>query len=174
MRSKKEQNSAWSRTKSGVASRIYGGQKQSSKRKGYPMPTYSKNELLEWLMAQELFHVLYDNWKRLDYQTMYKPSVDRVDDYVGYTLANIQLMTWGENQTKYCTDAKDGINTKSSKGVTQYDKDLNVLAEYYSASFAAKQTSVARSNINACCRGTIKSAGGFIWKFTETDNLKNG
>jgi len=165
MSSKKEQNEAWNRTKSGVASRIYGGQKQSSKRKGYPMPTYSKNELLEWLMSQEQFHTLYDNWKRLDYQTMYKPSVDRVDDYLGYTMSNIQLMTWGENHKKYTEEAKIGKNQKSGKAVVQYDKQLTPVAEYHSIMFASKQTGIQRRSIAACCAGKGETAGGFKWKF---------
>lgn len=90
----------YQRSKKGVSGVIYLSQKLHSKRRGHSGPTYSKAELREWLYSQKKFHLLYDNWKRLDYQKNYKPSVDRIDDDLGYTISNIQLVTWRENNLK--------------------------------------------------------------------------
>jgi len=88
-------------TKKGLLSVMYSHQKKSSKKRGMQKPSYSKEEFKEWLFSQSDFHKMYDNWKRLDYQKEYIPSVDRKDDLVSYTIANIQLMTWKENREKY-------------------------------------------------------------------------
>ena len=88
------------KTKKGVISSIYGAQKANNKRKGRELPTYTKKELSEWLYSKEEFHIYFDNWVRLDYQSLYKPSVDRIDDNLGYTMANIQLTIWKHNLRK--------------------------------------------------------------------------
>lgn len=90
----------YTRSKKGLISDLYGAQKSSSKRRGHNKPTYNLQELREWCFSQEIFHILYDNWKRLDFQRGYRPSLDRIDDRLGYTMANIQLMTWDENNKK--------------------------------------------------------------------------
>jgi len=157
----------FTRTKRGLVGRIYSSQKSSSLKRGHASPTYSHEEIREWLYSQPLFHKLYDNWKRLDYQKMYKPSVDRIDDYIGYTIANIQLMTWGENSAKGHKDRIDGINNKLNKGVVQYTKEGEHIAEYHSTIEAKRQTGVWHSSISAVCAGKRVSAGGFFWRYID-------
>lgn len=59
----------------------------------------------------------------------------------------------------------DETRAKLSKQVCQYDKQGNFIAEYYGASEAERQTDIANSSIIACCKGKLKSAGGYIWKY---------
>lgn len=166
-----EYNRQYKRSKSGVVQAIYDQQKSSSKLRGHHAPTYTKQELKEWLYSQELFHVLYDNWKRLDYQTMYKPSVDRKDDYIGYTMENIHLMTWGENKKKGEEDKRHGINNKNSKAVLQLDENEVLIAEYPSQSIAARQLNISHQNISKCIQGKRSHAGGFLWKRKDNNGL---
>lgn len=49
------------------------------------------------------------------------------------------------------------------KPVLQYDKNGNFIAEYYSAKEAERQTGITR--IDLCCRGGLKTAGGYKWKY---------
>ena len=155
------------RTKKGVVETIYNSQKQTSKRKGYSLPTYNKKELEGWIFSQPLFHVLYDNWKRLDYQKNYKPSIDRKDDYVGYTMDNIQLMTWEENKVKGEKDRVSGINNKINKTVIQYSLDGEYIAEHHSISEAGRYTNSNFKHISSCCRKKRKTHNGFIWRYTD-------
>lgn len=157
------ESKAYQKTKRGLVARMYNSQRGNSKRRGHTPPTYSKQELLEWLYSQKKFHVLFDNWKRLDFQTMYIPSVDRKDDYIGYTLNNIQLVTWQENKDKGHKDRKNGINNKQNKAVLQFTKDGAFIAEFHSQCEASRQTGVSGSHIGSVCRGTRKAAGGFRW-----------
>ena len=154
-------------SKEGIITSIYGNQRESSRRRGHDMPTYTKKELREWLYSQKKFHILYDNWKRLDYQKMYIPSVDRKEDAIGYTMSNIQLMTWGENNIKGNIDMRSGklINgSKPQKPVIQLTKYGEFIEEYISIIEADRQTGVNFANISKCCMGKRKSAGGFIWR----------
>ena len=163
--SKKETNLKYARSKKGLVSKIYGNQKLSSKRRGNNAPTYSKIELKEWLYSQPLFHLLYDNWKRLDYQKNYVPSVDRKDDYIGYTLDNIQLMTWKENNEKGHAEFNSGKNKKKTRVVYQFNLDGSFVDEYYSLKEATRHTDTRVGSISNCCSGRTKSAGGFRWSY---------
>ena len=41
----------------------------------------------------------------------------------------------------------------------------NEIKEHFGAREAGKDTGVEHSNINRCCNGKYKSAGGFVWKY---------
>ncbi len=158
------------RTKKGLIARIYANQKRNSKKRGHSLPTYTKQDLREWLMSQPKFHVLYDNWKRLDFHINYVPSVDRKNNNIGYTMANIQLMTWKENKAKGHRDIRSGILThgvKPQKAVIQLKKDGEFVAKYVSLHEADRQTDINFKNISLCCKGKRKTAGGFIWEFYQ-------
>ena len=151
------------RTKVGLVSKIYASQRYNSKQRGYSQPTYSLYELREWLFSQKKFHMLFNNWKRLDYQKDYIPSVDRINDYIGYTMDNIQIMTWVENRNKHDYDVICGVNNKYNKKVRQYYKDGEFIMEYHSISEASRICGVDKANISSSCAKKRKTAGGFIW-----------
>ena len=58
-------------------------------------------------------------------------------------------------------------NTPSKKPVLQFSKDGKLIAEYLSLNEAERQTGCNQGNICRCCRGKLKSTGGFIWKYKE-------
>lgn len=52
------------------------------------------------------------------------------------------------------------------KAVLQYDLDGNYIAEYPSSKRAAEILNISSySNISQCCKGTRKTANGYIWKY---------
>ena len=53
----------------------------------------------------------------------------------------------------------------SGKEVIQYDLKDNIIAEYISASEAARQTGLHAQNISGVCRGIKKTCGGYKWKY---------
>lgn len=91
------------RTKDGTAYRIYKSQVQRSERKGLPKPTYTYDELREWLHSQEIFHEIYNQWTMSGYDTMLCVSCDRDDRHKGYSLDNITVGTWQQNFDRYMT-----------------------------------------------------------------------
>lgn len=61
----------------------------------------------------------------------------------------------------------DKQKIKLSKPVLQYDKQGNFIAEYYGITEAEIQTNIRKSDICGCCKGKLKSAGGYIWKYKD-------
>lgn len=65
-------------------------------------------------------------------------------------------------------EIEDFVRPASAKRpVEQYDKDGNLLASYGSIADAQKKTGVANPHITKCCKGKLKTTGGFIWKYKE-------
>ena len=66
--------------------------------KGYKRH-FTIEELKEWVLNNG-WDKLYTKWELTNYQTEYKPSLDRINDYGEYTFDNLQLITWLENWIK--------------------------------------------------------------------------
>ena len=64
-------------------------------------------------------------------------------------------------------ERKKGINPRS-KIVIQLNKDTNKeMNRYNSITEASKKSGIERTNIDKCCKGINKTAGGFFWKFED-------
>lgn len=155
------------RTKTGLVYKIYAQQKKSSIQRGHVLPEYSKEELYKWIKKQDNFEGLYKNWANSSYDRYLVPSVDRVDDYKPYTLKNIRLVTWRENEARSFEDRKKGINNKISKTVYQYDKCKNFIKEWYSSQQAQRELGIFQANISKVALGQRNYAGGFIWSYKK-------
>jgi hypothetical protein len=155
------------KTKDGVILTIFCSQKLHSKARNHQPPTYTGKELRDWILAQPIFHELYDKWVGSGYSRWEKPSCDRIDDYKGYSFDNIRLITFRENNERGHSDRVCGINNKMNRQVLRYDLNGNFIEEYYSTAQAGRGTGLPNTNIVKACRGKIKSCGGFIWKYKE-------
>lgn len=153
------------RTKEGFAFHMYNRQVCHSKKRGHAAPAYTKNDFVEWLFSQSLFHKLFKQWEDSGYEKDLAPSVDRDDDNIGYSFDNIKLTCWLKNREKSYLYRKIGLNNKMNKTVLQYDKDGSFIAEYYSTMEAYRQTGAFASCISAVCLGKRNSAKGFYWKY---------
>jgi len=158
----------YDRTKVGLLNKIYNNQKLRTTRRNYPLPTYTREELKEWLFSQDLFHELYDKWVESNYDRWLIPSIDRIDDYKYYSLDNIQITTWKENDFKHRMDRRNGINNKHSKAVIQYDLEGNIIARYPSSRYAGRETGLWQSGIAKACR-EHRIYKGYIWKYDCSD-----
>lgn len=86
---------------------------------------------------------------------------------------NLEWCTYSEN-TKHAYKnglivgawiGKCGYENPNSREVFQYDKNFNLISTYGSANQAGKSTMIRNSHISSCARGSLKTAGGFIWKY---------
>ena len=57
--------------------------------------------------------------------------------------------------------------SKGVNGIIQYSKDGKFIAEYPSIMEASRQTGCNQGHICSCCKGRLKTCGGFIWKYKE-------
>lgn len=160
-------NTEYWRTPAGRVSQIFAVQTMSSKQRGHPLPDYSKKELTDWALTQGLENLVLQ-WQQSGYAKDLVPSVDRQDPTKGYSLGNIRLVTWAENNEKAYADRKACVHvTKQNRRVEQMTLDGTHIAFFDSIASAARSTGAVRSNINAMCTGNnpnIKSVAGFLWR----------
>ena len=152
-----------SRTKEGLANKIWAGQYQRSKRFDYELG-YSARQLTKYLLGLTLYHTLYAAWEQANYDKWLIPSIDRIDNYKGYTFDNINLMTWRQNKDKFHSDRKNGISPKAVQPVAQVTKEGNILSVYHSSREAERKTGIDHSSILRVCEGKQHLAVGTNWK----------
>lgn len=58
-------------------------------------------------------------------------------------------------------------NIRKLRGTIQYTKDNEYMNEFISIQEAHNTTGIGYCSIQACCAGRQKTAGGYIWKYTE-------
>lgn len=161
-------------TKDAVIYQLYASQKHNSKRRNHiAPPNYTKEQFHDWCMNQKVFHTLYDAWVASGYVKYLKPSGNRLDDYKPYTLDNLELVTFYDNERKGHDDRINGKNNKASSAVSQYDKAGKHIKDYHSIREAMRQTGINVGTIHQLVeynagRGNAPryTAGGFIWKYS--------
>ena len=163
----------FNKTQKGVLNSIYKDQFKNSKIRNHNKPQYSKAELRDW-MYKKGFEDLYNLWVKSNFDRLEKPSIDRLNDSIGYSFENIRLTTWKTNVEKAYQNRKDGVGTQGSvcKKVIQYDKNMNLIKIYISESEAERKTGVPQGNISKVCLGKRKKAGGFIWQHLNQEEDK--
>lgn len=56
---------------------------------------------------------------------------------------------------------------KRSIPILQFTEDVMFVKEWPSAHEAERQLGIACSHICQCCKGRLKSAGGYIWRYAH-------
>ena len=154
----------YNKTKKGLLSVIFNSQKHNSKKRNMELPKYTKEELKEWLFSQKNFEELYNNWENNDYISIYKPSIDRLNNYKPYSLDNIQLVTWEYNRKKSHEDVKNGINNKQATKIIQLSKDYEVIKVFNSINIASRELlKSTHKNISKVLDKYDRTAYGFVW-----------
>lgn len=159
-------------SKEDVIRTIYRSQKGNSKQRGYAPPNYTLEELMEWCLKQPIFHTLYDDWVASNFNRKEKPSCDRLDDYIPYTLTNIQLTKFKDNELKGHRDRVNGVNNKASKAVIAYELDGTLVGEFHSINEGSRQTGIHQGTIHQLVeynagKSTVRrlTAGGLKWYY---------
>lgn len=84
----------------GIISRsteVFRGRKAGS----YGKPYLTPEQWEDWTSkTHDSFIALYDNWKVNNFTQRLAPSVDRIDNYVGYVPENMRWITQSENCSK--------------------------------------------------------------------------
>ena len=157
-------------TPKGITTRIYKSQNRCAKIRGHDKPTYTKQELKQWLLRHLNFYELINDWIKSNYDKNKSLSVDRIDNNKSYTFDNIRLLTWKENranQSKYIREGKLIVKNMPHKKVKQFTMCDEFINEYISVQEAARQTGLNYSNIAQAARGEYKQSGGFKWSYTK-------
>ena len=162
---KTEYTRKYSRTIAGRATAMRGFQVASSRKRKHPAPAYTKTELLDWLIENNIKDLM-GPWKDSNYHKNLAPSVDRLDDNKGYSFDNIRLVTWAENRDKMYTQRKSCERiTKQNRKVNQLTLQGKIINTFLSISAASRETDTCRTHINTVCAGKQESANGFKWAY---------
>lgn len=79
--------------------------------------------------------------------------------------SNLEWCTTKEN-INHGTRTERSAKTRS-KEVGQYDPQGSLLNVFCSTKEAERSTGINQGNISKCCTGRYKSAGGYVWKYTD-------
>jgi len=123
----------------GVITDIYANEKKSARERNISPPQYTKQELKTYLTNSVIFHKLYDVWVASNYKTNLKPSIDRVDDMLGYSFDNIEVVTWEENYKRCGENVLLGTNCKTINK-TFYIYEHGIVTEFTSLRGVADYT----------------------------------
>lgn len=159
-----------------VFQKIYNSQILHSVKRGHPIPNYNLEELKNWVDKQPNALALWKQYVASEYDKCKRPSIDRLDDTKPYTLNNIQLITWEENQNKAVNDKKLGVLNAGHKPVIAYDKNGKFYKKFVSINEALREikgnawgiTSVANKVSVKDGKGNYylpKSYKGYIWEW---------
>jgi len=84
----------------GVLTLAYHHQVEKSRRRGHAPPAYSRQDLLNRYLNDPQFLNLHAAWLAGGKRKADKPSLDRLDDALGYSFENIKLTTWALNNQR--------------------------------------------------------------------------
>jgi ribosomal protein L37E len=90
-------------TVNGFISKMYDGMIQRTKEKNYP-ELISRKEFYIFAQNSKIFLNLFQVWEKANHPRKLVPSIDRIDNNLGYSKNNIQFLTQSENAKKSKSD----------------------------------------------------------------------
>jgi len=126
---------------------------------GYSIPVYQYTKEGNFIKKWDSIHIAGYETNSNDISSCCKNKIQTAGGYI---------WSYHELDDSEITGKINNINNMhSSKNiiVLQYDLNNNLINEYKSQTLAAKETKTHIQSINRCCKGYIKSANGFIWKY---------
>ena len=166
-------NREYRKSVTGLVKYIYSHQKRNCSTRGHENPTYNEKELKEWIIAQDNFEAIYNNWVNTDMDKSNTPSVDRLDNSLTYSLDNIQLTTWKENAENAYRDVRENTLNNPTllngghRAIAQVNFDGELVNIFISLAEAARQIGIKHQAISSCCVGTNRVAAGHFWCYAE-------
>lgn len=161
------------KTKERIVNVAYSRQKQNCKFRDHELPTYTLMELKWWMFSQPKFHKMYEEYVASNHNIWMKPSVDRINSDLSYTLDNIQLVTWRENHDNFGKESSKktkGVNRGAEmqkKPVKQLDLEGNLIKGFSSLTEAHKEIGVGTKDIKKVCNGKRLTAYGYKWEWDK-------
>ena len=132
---------------------------RNGKRRGHVL-SFTLAEFHARFLHDETFLKLHKAWVDNGYQSDDRPSFDRIDPDLEYTLDNIQVLTWKENSDK---GRKESARLTTSINV--YDLKGKLLYSFDSFKEAAQTLNLSVGNIDSVLKGKRPHTKGFTFQY---------
>lgn len=147
------------KTPKGLLTNLY------SKMKERNTVSFSLNDFHSYLKNRK-FNELFKNWVKSGFSKEFKPSVDRINFLLPYTLENIRFITWKQNRLK--GDIEVGLQKK--KPVIMFCLNGKFVHQFDSIESVVRFTGYRQSQLSACCNGKRNKVGDFKFKLGIYEN----
>lgn len=107
---------------------------------------------------------MYKEWIDSGYKKEKKPSIDRINYKLPYTLKNIHMISWGDNRYKQSMERR-----KRGKSIIMKKNDIYV-CRFESVREAVKKTGFNQSGISSCLSKKYKSTFGHQFEYEVIEN----
>lgn len=154
------------KTKKGVLTNIYNKMKERSINRGMELPDFTLSEFHSIYLEDIKFNRLFTEWELSGYDTLKKPSIDRINNKSSYTLKNINFMTWRDNRFKQSMERR--IRGKYN---ILMKKDGVIINVFKSVKEAVKKTGLNQSGISSCLSNRYATTGGFEFEYEIIGNI---
>ncbi len=138
------------KTKKGFISASYQSMKLNAKFRGISPPNFTRIEYLSFLQYHPNFDLLFEQWINSGFDKWLRPSIDRINNKLGYTMDNIRLGTWRANYEARIPTFKETSRWKKSK--FSHNDILTIRSRLYAGEKVkdlADEFKVARTTIYA-------------------------
>ena len=97
---------------------------------------------------------------------------EQVNHKDGNKLNNsIENLEWCNNKENQIHKFKIGLGNNFTRKIIQYDLNMNKIKEFNSIMEASKELNIGKSNIQGVLSNHRKTAGGFVFKYIEDNNI---
>ena len=145
--------------------------KPNLKNDGYYETTLLKNGKPKWIRTHRLVAMAFiPNLEN-------KPQINHKDgNKLNNCVENIEWVTNQENidhAIKMGLEKLNGHENPNTKPIDQYDLNGNFIKHWKCIKYAADKLKIHQSKISMACNNHIKTAGGYIWKFSTVKEARN-
>jgi len=143
--------------------------RQKNCRKGYKAITLCSNQIHKTFRVHRLVAIAFipNPYNKPEINHLNEqPADNRVENLAWSTRK--ENVNWGSRtakQVKSFVEKKIPAFGNHPKPVLCFSKENVLVGEYRSAAYAGKITGIDHSHISKCCRGELKTSGGYIWKY---------
>lgn len=156
--------------------KIYATQKSSSIKRGHPAPPYTLEDLIAWADSQPHLPGIWQAYQDANQPRNLAPSIDRIDSNLPYTIDNLELVTWEENDLRGNRDIKLGVKITQHKAVSAFNLNGSLHKTYISLHQAARDVKGYPTTIQRVADKTIvtkpngkttvlQKTKGFLWEW---------